>query len=332
MSDFNANPERATDYYVLNPDQEVTFDGESIVVRTARANYVLAEPDLWPFITEVLKTRDPITTDPRVLGSVSETDRMRLRKALKLLEDIGILVSERGDYPSSVISMSNRGGGLIQREEILQRLNNATISIFGDEESFLIKEILKYFSYYPVQSPVVTAELPGTDDHYDIVLVAANNLFDPILDTVSTQLGDSDVRVWAPLTPATGASFTVGPWYYPGKSACHTCFRLRRASTEREPASSAHFVQGVSTTTTVDRALAQPALTSMLAAMVTDAAIHHVGLDGAAGQLKPSGFTTVSKDIEGFNLEEHSVLRVPRCPTCSQASDTGYPQIWFHEE
>lgn len=332
MSGFSADAALRPQSYTVNPDHEVTFDGETIVIRTTGAHFVLKEPALWPFISEALKTGEPLTSDPRALGDVSDRDLDRMSKAFALLEDVGILVPEKDEFPSTVISMFNRGGGMVERAEILRRLESASICIAGDESSFLVQEILRFFSYYPIRQPTIRLDLPSSDYGHDLVLVAANDLLGPTLDVANKHLWDSKSRVWAPLTPAMGSSFTVGPWYYPGRSACHACFRLRRGSSEREPTSAEHFAKGVSAVNRRDRSASKPALTSMQAAMVADAAINHVGLDGAAGQLKPAGYTRVSQGIDGFTIEEHSILRVPRCPSCSPAADTGFPQIWFHEE
>lgn len=317
--------------YQINPDIRVSYDGDRVVIEAASHTYSLSDDALWPFISEVLTTSETITT-PEEGSEYSTDDIQRLESAFEVLTETEILVpSEQTPWPDSVVSLANRSGGLVAFEEIAQRLKAATVVIVNPNGSKVVASLQALLKEYPIAESTVVADLPDNSSA-DVMLVVAADEHDPLLDEANKMALTSDIRVWAPVTPARSGRFRVGPWFYPNQSACYECLRLRAGSVEREPVLAAAQRNGQSATPRHDRFSSQPALTSMMVSMLADAVLTHVALDGAQGQAPVGGFVEVTYGLEGFEMSFHRVLRVPRCSECSPASGTGYPQIWYHEE
>ena len=153
------------------------------------------------------------------------------------------------------------------------------------------------------------------------MLVVASDEHDPILDAANSMALDSEIRVWAPVTPARGGRFRSAPG-----STEPVCLlqrlRLRAGSTIREPVLADIERNGQSAPSRQDRFDSQPAMTSMMVSILADAMLTHLALDGAQGQAPVGGFVDVTYGLEGFEMSNHRVLRVPRCPECSPTSGT----------
>lgn len=320
-----------TQMYQINPDVRVSHDGDRVVIEAASSTYSLSDGALWPFISEVLTTSEELSV-PENSEDHAASDLERLASAFEILAETEILVpSERTPWPDAVISLANRSGGLVPYEDVADRLKTATVVIVDPSGSAAVTALKALMQEYPIAEPKVVTELPA-ESTADLMLVVASDEHDSILDEANKLALDSEIRVWAPLTPARSGRFRVGPWFYPNQSACYQCLRLRAGSVQREPVLAAVQRNGQSATPRQDRYGSQPAMTSMMLSMLTDALLTHVALDGAQGQAPVGGFVDVTYGLEGFEMSNHRLLRVPRCPECSPASGTGYPQIWYHEE
>lgn len=322
-----------TQRYQVNPDISVIVDDKQIIVRASENTYRLSDTSLSTFIAEVLSTADNITLPP-LSDEVDESDVARLHEALTVLEKAEVLVqTQETCWPDSVVSLHNRCGGTVDYAVIMERLKNARVTIVGDPTTGAVRQLLEALGPYPLAEPTVVsrpADIEASDA--TLAVVSAPDMYDPVLKQMNEHALEVGLRVWVPMTPALGGSFTIGPWYYPNKSACHECLRLRQGSVEREETLGHYQRNGLSIRPRSDRTLSQPAMTSMMVAMLTDSIVQHVALDGAHGQAVVGGITQVSRGLEGFETSTHRVLRVPRCPSCSLGEGTGYPQIWYHEE
>lgn len=320
-----------TQRYQINPDLRVSHDGDRVVIEAASNTYSLSDGALWPFISEVLSTTEELTV-PESSDEYAPGDIERLQSAFEILSETEVLVpSERNPWPDVVVSLANRSGRLVPFEDIAERLETAKVVIVDLHGSSAVNTLTAAMQDYPIAEPTVVRQLPNQGPA-DLMVVVAADEHDPLLDEANKLALNSDIRVWTPLTPARNGRFRVGPWFYPNQSACYQCLRLRAGSVEREPVLSAIQRNGQSATPGHDRFDSQPAMTSMMLSMLTDAMLTHIALDGAQGQAPVGGFVDVTYGLEGFELSNHRVLRVPRCRQCSPASGTGYPQIWFHEE
>lgn len=323
----------STASYQVNPDITVSCDDEQIIVRAATNTYRLSDASLWPFITEALSTAEDLSIPEAADGQQSE-DVARLAAAFELLARSEVLVANEGaTWPDSVVALHNRSGGNVDHATIAERLETARVTVVGDSTSTAARALLEGLRAYPLSEPDLVGSPADLDtSEVDIVVVCASDPHDRVLDEMNTRALELGLRVWVPLVPAVGGTFTVGPWYYPHQSACHTCRRLREGSVEREPALAQDRRNGTSAVPRMDRTASQPALTAMMTAMLTDGVVQHLALDGAHGQAVVGAYAEVTRALEGFETTNHRILRVPRCPSCSPAEGTGFPQIWYHEE
>lgn len=317
--------------YQVNPDLRVSHNSDRVVIEAAANTYSLSDDALWPFITEVLSTAEELTV-PSLSDDHEASDIERLQSAFEILAESEILVpSGTVRWPDTIVSLANRSGGLVSFEDIAERLKTASVTVVDKGGSAVVDHLKPLLKQYPIAEPEIVAELP-TETTANMMLVVASDEHDPILDAANSMALDSEIRVWAPVTPARGGRFRVGPWFYPNQSACYKCLRLRAGSTVREPVLADMERNGQSVPSRQNRFDSQPAMTSMMVSILADAMLTHLALDGAQGQAPVGGFVDVAYGLDGFELSNHRVLRVPRCPECSPTSGTGYPQIWYHEE
>jgi bacteriocin biosynthesis cyclodehydratase domain-containing protein len=124
---------------------------------------------------------------------------------------------------------------------------------------------------------------------------------------------------WLAVLPCDGRVAPVGPLFVPGETACYDCFRIRRASTcgyaeefwslEASPAEAPDALP-------VRRAVAGIASWLVLRWLV--------GQDPSL-----PGVVHVFEVGSSLTLAVHHVWRVPRCPSCSEASGVAPPSPWF---
>jgi bacteriocin biosynthesis cyclodehydratase domain-containing protein len=122
---------------------------------------------------------------------------------------------------------------------------------------------------------------------------------------------------WIQVLPYDGALAAVGPLFLPGETACHRCYRIRRA---------AHLPRG-GEPLCAGSYPSSPALDAVQAGLAATIAICRVvgggGLD--------AGVLTAVEPIPELTLTRHVVHRVPRCPACSPAGRTAVLSPWHQE-
>jgi bacteriocin biosynthesis cyclodehydratase domain-containing protein len=129
-----------------------------------------------------------------------------------------------------------------------------------------------------------------------------------------------DRRAWLQALPPDGRSVVVGPVFLPGLAACHTCYRLRRgACSDYEDDFDA-----------IDEATSRAASpTALLAVAAGIAAVLVLRWLAARDPTLPGRFYAFETGAV-LGLSHHHLLRVPRCPSCGDAS-TPLPAPWYRE-
>ena len=115
---------------------------------------------------------------------------------------------------------------------------------------------------------------------------------------------------WLQVLPFDGSIAAVGPIFVPHQTACHECYRLRRAATiaaveDREDGA----YPGA------------PAFEAILAGLAATIALRYVALDDGR-------FVGVLLAVEETSCARHVLYRVPRCPACSLAAQLAAPAPW----
>jgi bacteriocin biosynthesis cyclodehydratase domain-containing protein len=124
---------------------------------------------------------------------------------------------------------------------------------------------------------------------------------------------------WLQALPFDGHAAYVGPLFLPGRTCCHRCFQLRRASTSgyRDELLALERVSAAYGVT--------PPVSAAIAGLGATIALRW--LADRDGRLP--GRLWVLELWPATSLSEESVYRVPRCPACSPADRTAPPCPWY---
>lgn len=127
---------------------------------------------------------------------------------------------------------------------------------------------------------------------------------------------------WLPAGDFDGATATVGPLVVPHETACHECLAVRRASTS-------NCARELAALRRVPRACLLPATVETLVV----AATAHLVIRWIALRDPALAGTVVTIDASrGIEVSAHTVLRVPRCPSCSPTRSAAPPLPWHEAE
>jgi bacteriocin biosynthesis cyclodehydratase domain-containing protein len=125
---------------------------------------------------------------------------------------------------------------------------------------------------------------------------------------------------WLPVFAFNGRYTEIGPLIVPPDSGCFECFLLRRQSNVSYSAEVFDSVEKAGTKGALDYAPLD------YASAATAAFIAHQWL--AVRQPEMPGISYLER-AGSWEREIHHLLRVPRCPVCSMASERGIPAAWW---
>ncbi len=127
---------------------------------------------------------------------------------------------------------------------------------------------------------------------------------------------------WVALRPFDGLVFAIGPLMIPGESCCHECLQLRLA---------AHVEYGADLTLVENEPTAASATAGLQA--VAAGIVGHLALCWLAGiDTRLPGVLHILETQPELSLGTHAVLRVPRCPACSDADLLAAHLPWHEAE
>jgi bacteriocin biosynthesis cyclodehydratase domain-containing protein len=264
----------------------------------------------------LLPLLDGERTVDEIVTAVGEPVRPAVENALDLLAAHGLLTEgpPLGDElpcelrrTASYLAQSSLD---VAPREIAARLASAAVLLEGEEE--LVTAVARLLRRSGV-------ERARSDEGASFVATAAALAGDPLLAQRNEAALDSGCA-WLPFGCFDGGSATVGPLIVPRETACYRCFVLRRdatASCSRELAS----LRAIS-----PRASAASPLLALVAALAAERIVRWVGTHDPA---LPGSVLTVEIAPE-LAVDEHRLLRVPRCPACSGLAQLAPPLPW-HE-
>lgn len=319
-----------------NPGAQVEVTEDAVLVRHGDHITKLRGGRL-PAFTEALLTAvfdGPTTVD--IGAGVDRAQLLVLESVLAQLVEAGLL--ERGDAADDLTNASPAAIGMWLRVRrtvplpaIQQRLDTACATVLGTGS--LAERIAAELTAAGARIVAASSAdgVPGTDDPVrDVVVVVCGTEKDPIAHRWN-ELALASGRTWLPALPFDGHRAVVGPWTRPGRSACFTCYQLRRAATFPDSAIIDDLVAARPVRTGGDRAALVPGVALMQTGLVVERVMEWITLSETNASLAvPGSLDTVEVTGDGMRLRNHRLFRVPRCPTCSPARDSGYPMIWFH--
>lgn len=329
----------ATDMRIgTNPGARVEVTGDAVLVRDGDHVTKLQGGQLPTFTKALLTALFDGPTTVNIGADVDQSRLLTLESVLAQLAAAGLL--ERGDTADdlanvscSAIGMWLRVGRAVPLRTIQQRLDTACATVLG--VGSLAERIAAELT--AVGTPIVAAsnpdEVPSTNDPVrDVVVVVGDTEKDPLLQRWN-ELALASGRTWLPALPFDGHRAVIGPWTTPGRSACFTCYQLRRTATFPDSTIIDDLVAARPVRTGGDRAALIPGVALIQTGLVVERIVEWIALsDTNAGLAVPGSLDTIEMTRHGMQLRNHRLFRVPRCPTCSPARDTGYPMIWFHPD
>jgi bacteriocin biosynthesis cyclodehydratase domain-containing protein len=319
-----------------NPGARVEVTKGAVLVRHGD-HITKLRGDRLPMFTQALLTvllDGPTTLD--ITATTNGAQLMTLESVLTQLVNAALL--ERGDAADNLVDASPSAIGMWLRvnrtvplRTIRTRMDTACCTVLGTGN--LAERIATELTAAGTRIVAASSpeEVPGTDDPVrDVVVVVGDTEKDPLLRQWN-ELALTSGRTWLPTLPFDGHRAVVGPWTRPGKSACFTCYQLRRAATFPDSAIIDDLVAARPVRTGGDRAALIPGVALMQTGLVVERVVEWIALSETnAGLAVPGSLDTVEVAKDGTQLRNHRLFRVPRCPTCSPGRDTGYPMIWFH--
>lgn len=319
--------------YIVNNGHFVQYDDKNIWVNGERSLRRIKDPALLDFVIEVCGETDVIDTSE----IDDEFQRNAADRALAALAQAGVLVPIQGvnRWPDIVLNLSNYSEGTRPLDSIQSSLDTGRVAVLAPTEKSFAEMLVTALGdgSEGTRLEVSLFEDLGAlqvRDHFELTIVVGSADGDNLFNQVNRIALEDGWRVWLPVIPPLGATYQIGPWLYPNSSACYKCYQLRKASVSWSDNQVAPSLSNDSIS--VPRSLYDDDIltTNVLSSLIAKSALMHVGLNGYIGQA-PHGFVShIQNTMEGFESDNHFVLRVPRCPECSPAENTGYPQIWFH--
>jgi bacteriocin biosynthesis cyclodehydratase domain-containing protein len=269
----------------------------------------------------MLAVLDGTRTVEEIVLLLGEPVRPAVEKALGELAAHGVLVEgppATAELPRPVAgtaellaSLRSRGGTLA---ETVAAIAGCAVAVAGEGAAGLEAARLLRAS----GAEVTHADSMSSGADLFVVAPAPAEL--PALREWNAQAIESR-QPWLQVLPFDGRYGAVGPLYLPGDTACHECFRLRRAANldaadelpllEPSPAS-------YPAAPPVDAVLG--ALAALLALAWLVLGDHYVPAAFVAFELLPMP-----------SLSVHHVHRVPRCAVCSGTADVAPPLPWYKE-
>jgi bacteriocin biosynthesis cyclodehydratase domain-containing protein len=155
----------------------------------------------------------------------------------------------------------------------------------------------------------------------DLAIVAPAGDEASMLEKWNRAAQESGTR-WLPVRPYDGRFGAVGPLVVPGESCCWECVTLRRAA-NLEYGDDLHDLESAPTAAPVDAGLQ-----ALVVALVAHLAVRWVV--GADTTLP--GVLYAVEARPALAVSEHTVLRVPRCPVCSDVERLSPRMPWHGAE
>jgi bacteriocin biosynthesis cyclodehydratase domain-containing protein len=266
---------------------------------------------------------DGTRTVEEIVGEVGPAVEPAVRRALELFEGQGLLLDGDGVRPAGAAGAHEAAGlaaavtaGSTTPARTLERLSRARVEVAGSAPAaHELVRLLQDAGIGEVRHSGAAGDVGEVD-----LLVAVPERGETGSLRATNEQALADERPWLQVLPHDGRNAVVGPLFLPGRSACHECYRMRRA------ASSDYEDDFEAVERVPSRAASPTALAAVTAGVAALLAIRWLGTADPAipGRAYALGTRTL------LELTVHHVLRVPRCPACSGAEEA-LASPWYKE-
>lgn len=261
------------------------------------------------------------------LSNYTGFSESELEQVLEQMVENQLLIKISTEWDIASILSAERSGMQVSVEVVQERLKTEIIHLISADNNSFVDKI-----YAVLNDTGLNVEVKSdfSDTSTSIRVVVAASHLDPLLKEANAKALEDNIP-WLSVVTHDGQTSWVGPFFIPHKSACLTCFNLRRA---------ANFMDDVFRTEIlkiepleVERyPVYDEPINLIQIGVLADLLREWISLKEYAPSAVPGGFKTIDVNENGVSMDNHRVYRVPRCPDCSPAADTGFPQVWFHGE
>lgn len=295
----------------LKPWYRVAVGPAGVTLRFGASALLFEGSAAHTLLTQLLPLLDGTRDIEELAGSLGPPIRPAIEHALGLLAEHGLL----HEPPLDDIPERMRTLELVEATDVAGRtaaqlratLHDATVGVVGD--GALAEEIGRLLHRSGIDA--VTR-----DWNADLVVAAPRPSETAQLERWNETALERGVP-WLQLVPFDGSIASVGPLFVPGQTACHRCFRLRRAldgaELDEQPVRAHH--------------LSSPALDATMAGLAASIAIRWL----STGDSAAVGTLLALEPEPRVSLTRHAVYRVPRCPACSPLSTRATLAPWSAE-
>jgi bacteriocin biosynthesis cyclodehydratase domain-containing protein len=302
---------------LLKPWYRLAAEDDRIVLEYAQAAVVFDGAAAGRLLPALLPLLDGEHSIGEIVAILGEPAAPAIEQALKLLADHRLLTSPlptAADDTLRFLFATDRRGA--DPADLVASLDQARVAVAGSagvgEE---LARVLRCSGIRGIERGSLSNGPSGTAE---LVVVAPGVAELRELEAWNRHCL-SQGTTWLALLPCDGRVAPVGPLFVPGETACYDCFRIRRASTCGY-AEEFWSLEGS-------------------AVEAPDALPLRRAVAGVAGWLVLRWLAGRDASLPGIvhaleigsslTLAQHHVWRVPRCPSCSEASGAAPPAPWF---
>ena len=288
---------------LLAPWYRLVEDGERLLFEHGQTLVILEGAAVKAFLPALLPLLDGTRTYDDLVECLGPAARPAVDLALEAFASNGLLV-EGPDVAPGMQAAAHALASMLDVPPRLaaERLGDAAVAVIGS--SRVRPEVVRLLRASGVGR--VSLEAWDSEAPSDLAVVIPAPGERAELDRWNRAANARRVR-WLPVSPYDGRFAGVGPLIVPHESCCFECFVRRRSSNS---AFAEHF-GAVDAAPLAARG--DPALEAFVCALAAHLAVRWIG--GRDTTLP--GVLYAVEARPALSLGEHAVLRVPRCPVCS---------------
>ncbi len=249
-----------------------------------------------------------------------------VRQIISTLEQADLIIEGEG-IPSESPALASAAvaascwGQFVDVVEAAERLEGSHVTILGsDSVARLVTEQLVEMGLacsLVANAATSEGELPEVD--LGDFLVVGPSVVHLMARSANRALYEANVS-WLPVFPFNGRFVQVGPLIVPPDSGCFECFVLRRQANVSYSPDLYDEVTRAGAKSSFDFSPLELASAATAAFVVHQwLAVRHPAMPGVS----------YLERADTWKRETHHLLRVPRCPVCSAASERGIPAAWW---